>query len=89
MESRGRAVTTAGAGASATGAAPSSSSSSTAVVGRQQPRAAREAFLKKYERPGLMVDEVEEMKEAFDLFDMDGTGRVAPRDVQAAIQSLG
>ena len=50
---------------------------------------ARGAFLRKYERPGLMGDELEEMKEAFDLFDMEGTGRVAPRDVQAAIQSLG
>eukprot|EP00452_MALV-II_sp_L67-6_P000310 gene310-236_t len=50
---------------------------------------ANEAFLKKFERPGLMVDEVEELKEAFDLFDLDSTGRVAPRDLMAALQSLG
>ncbi|CAD7966769.1 unnamed protein product [Amoebophrya sp. A120] len=45
--------------------------------------------LKKFERPGLMVDEIEEMKEAFDLFDLDGSGRVAPKDLCQAIQNLG
>jgi len=45
--------------------------------------------LKRYERPGLMLDEIEEMKEAFDLFDLDATGQVPPRDLVNAIQSLG
>eukprot|EP00931_Biecheleriopsis_adriatica_P108769 TRINITY_DN83064_c0_g1_i1.p1 TRINITY_DN83064_c0_g1~~TRINITY_DN83064_c0_g1_i1.p1 ORF type:complete len:189 (+),score=42.99 TRINITY_DN83064_c0_g1_i1:67-567(+) len=43
---------------------------------------------KKYERPGLMQDEIEEIKEAFDLFDVDGTQRINPRDVRSCMQSL-
>merc|ERR1719160_1769100 len=43
---------------------------------------------KKYERPGLMQDEIEEIKEAFDLFDVDGTQRINPRDLRAAMQAL-
>ncbi|CAD7955339.1 unnamed protein product [Amoebophrya sp. A25] len=45
--------------------------------------------LKRYERPGLLLEEIEEMKEAFDLFDLDNSGRVAPRDLCLAIQNLG
>ena len=45
--------------------------------------------LNKYERPGLALDEIEEMKEAFDLFDLDGSGRVAPKDLIQAIGGLG
>ncbi|CAE7696794.1 Icl1d [Symbiodinium sp. CCMP2456] len=43
---------------------------------------------KRYERPGLMQDEIEEVKEAFDLFDVDGTQRINPRDLRACVQSL-
>eukprot|EP00929_Paragymnodinium_shiwhaense_P053634 TRINITY_DN26862_c0_g1_i1.p1 TRINITY_DN26862_c0_g1~~TRINITY_DN26862_c0_g1_i1.p1 ORF type:complete len:167 (-),score=43.21 TRINITY_DN26862_c0_g1_i1:118-618(-) len=43
---------------------------------------------KKYERPGLAQDEIEEIKEAFDLFDVDGTQRINPRDLRGAISSL-
>merc|ERR1719353_1873163 len=43
---------------------------------------------KKYERPGLTQDEIEEIKEAFDLFDVDGTQRINPRDLRTAIQAL-
>ena len=43
---------------------------------------------KKYERPGLMQDEIEEIKAAFDLFDVDGTQRIHPRDLRLCIQSL-
>lgn len=43
---------------------------------------------KKYERPGLMQDEIEEIKAAFDLFDVDGTQRIHPRDLRMCIQSL-
>ena len=32
---------------------------------------------KQYERPGLTEDEIEEIKEAFDLFDTDGVGIAA------------
>ena len=42
-----------------------------------------------YERPGLTVDEVEEIKEAFDLFDTDGSGTIDPRELKSAMQSLG
>mmetsp|Transcript_53403 Transcript_53403/g.155696 ORF Transcript_53403/g.155696 Transcript_53403/m.155696 type:complete len:167 (-) Transcript_53403:77-577(-) len=43
---------------------------------------------KKYERPGLMQDEIEEMKEAFDLFDVDGSQRINPRDLRSCMQAL-
>mmetsp|Transcript_7052 Transcript_7052/g.17501 ORF Transcript_7052/g.17501 Transcript_7052/m.17501 type:complete len:148 (+) Transcript_7052:2-445(+) len=35
-----------------------------------------------------MQDEIEELKEAFDLFDVDGTQRVNPRDLRSSIQAL-
>merc|ERR1712096_187537 len=44
---------------------------------------------KKYERPGLSEDEIEEIKEAFDLFDTDGSGTIDPKELKAAMQSLG
>ena len=44
---------------------------------------------KKFERPGLTEDEIEEIKEAFDLFDTDGSGSIDPRELRAAMQSLG
>ena len=45
--------------------------------------------LSRYERPGLTEDEIEEIKEAFDLFDTDGTGTIDPKELKAAMQSLG
>ena len=42
-----------------------------------------------YVRPGLTEDEVEEIKEAFDLFDTDGSGSIDPKELRAAMQSLG
>jgi hypothetical protein len=44
---------------------------------------------KKYERPGLTEDEIEEIKEAFDLFDTDGSGAIDPKELKAAMKSLG
>merc|ERR1719384_2703137 len=44
---------------------------------------------RRYERPGLMQDEIEEMKQAFDLFDVEGTQRINPRDLRGSIQALG
>lgn len=41
------------------------------------------------ERPGLTEDEVEEIREAFNLFDTDGSGTIDPRELKAAMQSLG
>ena len=36
-------------------------------------------------RPGLTEDEIEEIKEAFNLFDTEGSGRVDPRELKAAM----
>lgn len=42
-----------------------------------------------YLRPGLTEDDIEEIKEAFDLFDSDGSGTVEPRELKSAMVSLG
>ena len=44
---------------------------------------------RQYERPGLTLDEIEEIKEAFDLFDADGGGTVDPGELKQAMVSLG
>merc|ERR1712216_453926 len=44
---------------------------------------------KKYERPGLTSDEVEEIKEAFDLFDTDSSGAISVSELTSAMKSLG
>ncbi|PFH38011.1 centrin 2 [Besnoitia besnoiti] len=41
------------------------------------------------DRPGLTEDEVEEIREAFNLFDTDGSGMIDPKELKAAMQSLG
>lgn len=41
------------------------------------------------ERRGLTEDEIEEIREAFNLFDTDGSGTIDPRELRAAMQSLG
>ena len=38
---------------------------------------------KKFERPGLTEDEIEEIKEAFDLFDTDGSGNLDDQEMSA------
>ena len=42
-----------------------------------------------YLRPGLTEDEILEIKEAFDLFDTDGGGSIDPKELKAAMTSLG
>merc|ERR1711935_1248373 len=42
-----------------------------------------------FERPGLGEDEVDEIKEAFDLFDNDGSGAISVNELTSAMQSLG
>ena len=54
-------------------------------AGAQKSPVRRKAF----ERPGLTEDEIDEIKEAFNLFDTDGTGTIDPRELKAAMQSLG
>lgn len=44
---------------------------------------------RRIERPGLTADEIEEVREAFSLFDTDGSGTVDPKELKAAMQSLG
>ena len=38
---------------------------------------------------GLSNDEVDEIRQAFDLFDTNGTGKIDPKELKAAMQSLG
>ncbi|KAL3781856.1 hypothetical protein ACHAWO_009222 [Cyclotella atomus] len=38
---------------------------------------------------GLTEDEVEELRQAFCLFDTDGSGTIDPKELRAAMQSLG
>ena len=35
---------------------------------------------KRVERPGLSSEEVDEIKQAFDLFDTNGTGKIDPKN---------
>lgn len=44
---------------------------------------------RKYERAGLKQDEIEEIKEAFDLFDTDRSGQIDLKELREAMQSLG
>merc|ERR1712066_396055 len=42
-----------------------------------------------WEKPGLSADEVQEVKDAFDLFDTDSSGAVSVQELVDAMQSLG
>ncbi len=44
---------------------------------------------KKSKTSGLTEDEVNEIRQAFELFDTSGTGRIEPKELKAAMQSLG
>ena len=44
---------------------------------------------KSYEKPGLTAEQVVEVKQAFDLFDTDGTGSIDTKELKAAMVSLG
>jgi len=50
---------------------------------------AKVAGKKRIERPGLTEDEIEELREAFNLFDTEATGKIDPRELKSAMQSLG
>ena len=45
--------------------------------------------VRKVERPGLSSEEVDEIRQAFDLFDTNGSGKIDPKELKAAMQSLG
>jgi len=40
-------------------------------------------------RPGLTEQEIEEIREAFNLFDTDGSGTIDPNELKEAMKSLG
>ena len=40
-------------------------------------------------RPGINEGEIEELREAFDLFDTDGNGTIDPNELKAAMTNLG
>lgn len=44
---------------------------------------------KKNEKLGLTEEEIEEIKEAFSLFDTEGSGLIDPKELKAAMHSLG
>jgi centrin-1 len=44
---------------------------------------------KKANTSGLSKDEVDEIRQAFDLFDTNGSGKIDPKELKAAMQSLG
>ena len=45
--------------------------------------------MSKVSRPGMNEDEIEEIREAFNLFDTDGNGTIDPKELKEAMQSLG
>ena len=40
-------------------------------------------------KPGLTEDEIEEIREAFSMFDTSGTGTIDPKELKVAMNSLG
>ena len=44
---------------------------------------------RRYERPGLSTEEIEELQEAFNLFDSDGSGSIDAGELRQAMESLG
>ncbi len=49
----------------------------------------KKAINKKPEKPGLTEEEIEEIREAFSMFDTDGSGKIDPKELKAAMHSLG
>merc|ERR1711907_196643 len=56
---------------------------------KAQPTAGKTFEAKFWERPGLSADEVQEVKDAFDLFDTDSSGAVSVTELVEAMRSLG
>lgn len=40
-------------------------------------------------RPGLTTTEIEDLREAFNLFDTDGSGTIDPKELKDAMKTLG
>lgn len=45
--------------------------------------------MNKVTRPGMGEEEIEEIREAFNLFDTDGNGTIDPKELKEAMQTLG
>ena len=56
--------------------------------GNKNKRKLQDFNAKNYVRPGLSADEIEEIKEAFDIFDMDGSGAISISELLKAMRSL-
>lgn len=61
----------------------------TGLVSQQAGRPGMKQTKKTVDRPGLTEEEIEELREAFNLFDTENTGTIDPRELKAAMQSLG
>lgn len=46
-------------------------------------------YARDFVKPGLNEDEIDEIKEAFDLFDADGSGAISVSELTGAMSSLG
>ena len=58
--------------------------------GKTDPKKSKQDFNpRNYERPGLTADEIEEIKEAFDIFDSEQVGAVPISELTNAMKSLG
>eukprot|EP00831_Metopus_contortus_P075051 TRINITY_DN6865_c0_g2_i1.p2 TRINITY_DN6865_c0_g2~~TRINITY_DN6865_c0_g2_i1.p2 ORF type:complete len:229 (-),score=71.03 TRINITY_DN6865_c0_g2_i1:64-672(-) len=53
------------------------------------PVSTKSPMMKRADKPGLTEDEIEEIREAFNLFDTEGVGYIDPKELKAAMQSLG
>lgn len=58
-----------------------------APQGKNPPK--NEFNAKDFERPGLSSDEIEEIKEAFDIFDVDKSGAISVAELLKAMTTLG
>merc|ERR1712039_519245 len=59
------------------------------LMSKKQAPVAKTFEAKFWERPGLSADEVQEVKDAFDLFDTDSSGAVSVQELIDAMTSLG
>merc|ERR1712054_302856 len=58
-------------------------------MGSKAPEKPKRFRAEDFARPGLSEDEIDEIKEAFDLFDNDGSGAISVNELTSAMGSLG
>ncbi len=59
------------------------------MKGRGRAKMSKEFNAKDYERPGLNTDEIDEIKEAFDIFDIDKSGAISVSELLKSMSTLG